>query len=96
MVQLTEKAVGKVVEILNTQDPKPAGLRILAGAGKRVGLIPSRSSRDSQAACVLWKSAALIPGPRWRKRPDSAMPAARIIGLRAGGQRVNGAGRKGE
>ena len=28
MVQLTETAVGKVKEILGTQDPKPAGLRI--------------------------------------------------------------------
>jgi len=28
MVQLTERAVEKVSEILNTQDPQPAGLRI--------------------------------------------------------------------
>ena len=33
MVQLTEKAVGKVQEILNTQDPKPAGLRIAVVGG---------------------------------------------------------------
>src|ERR1051326_9563701 len=32
MVQLTEKAIGKVREILDSQDPKPAGLRI-AGVG---------------------------------------------------------------
>src|SRR2546423_12490537 len=32
MVQLTEKAIGKVKEILDSQDPKPAGLRI-AGVG---------------------------------------------------------------
>ena len=33
MVQLTETAVGKVREILDTQDPKPAGLRISVVGG---------------------------------------------------------------
>ena len=33
MVQLTERAVGKVKEILDTQDPKPAGLRIAVVGG---------------------------------------------------------------
>jgi len=33
MVQLTEKAVGKVREILSSQDPKPAGLRIAVVGG---------------------------------------------------------------
>jgi len=33
MVQLTETAVGKVREILNTQEPKPAGLRIAVVGG---------------------------------------------------------------
>jgi len=33
MVQLTETAVGKVREILDTQDPKPAGLRIAVVGG---------------------------------------------------------------
>ncbi len=33
MVQLTEKAVVKVKEILGTQDPKPAGLRIAVVGG---------------------------------------------------------------
>jgi iron-sulfur cluster assembly accessory protein len=33
MVQLTEKAVGKVREILDSQDPKPAGLRIAVVGG---------------------------------------------------------------
>lgn len=33
MVQLTEKAVGKVNEILSTQDPKPSGLRISVVGG---------------------------------------------------------------
>jgi len=33
MISLTEKAVGKVKEILDTQDPKPAGLRIAVVGG---------------------------------------------------------------
>jgi iron-sulfur cluster assembly accessory protein len=33
MVQLTEKAIGKVREILDTQEPKPAGLRIAVVGG---------------------------------------------------------------
>jgi iron-sulfur cluster assembly accessory protein len=33
MVQLTEKAVGKVMEILDSQDPKPAGLRLAVVGG---------------------------------------------------------------
>ena len=33
MVNLTERAVGKVQEILNTQEPKPAGLRIAVVGG---------------------------------------------------------------
>jgi iron-sulfur cluster assembly accessory protein len=33
MVQLTETAVGKVKEILDTQEPKPAGLRISVVGG---------------------------------------------------------------
>ncbi len=33
MVQLTETAVSKVKEILGTQDPKPAGLRIAVVGG---------------------------------------------------------------
>lgn len=33
MVQLTETAIGKVNEILNTQEPKPAGLRISVVGG---------------------------------------------------------------
>jgi len=33
MVQLTETAVSKVKEILETQEPKPAGLRISVVAG---------------------------------------------------------------
>ncbi len=33
MIQLTEKAIGKVKEILDTQDPRPAGLRIAVVGG---------------------------------------------------------------
>ena len=33
MIQLTERAVGKVKEILDVQDPKPAGLRIAVVGG---------------------------------------------------------------
>ncbi|MBZ5610937.1 MAG: iron-sulfur cluster assembly accessory protein [Acidobacteriia bacterium] len=33
MVQLTETAVGKVKEILDTQEPRPAGLRIAVVGG---------------------------------------------------------------
>ncbi len=33
MVSLTERAVGKVKEILSVQDPKPAGLRISVVGG---------------------------------------------------------------
>ncbi|MBL8179712.1 MAG: iron-sulfur cluster assembly accessory protein [Bryobacterales bacterium] len=33
MIQLTERAVDKVKEILDTQDPKPAGLRISVVGG---------------------------------------------------------------
>ncbi|MDQ6758415.1 MAG: iron-sulfur cluster assembly accessory protein [Acidobacteriota bacterium] len=33
MVQLTENAVGKVREILDSQEPKPAGLRIAVVGG---------------------------------------------------------------
>jgi iron-sulfur cluster assembly accessory protein len=33
MIQLTERAVGKVREILDTQEPKPTGLRIAVVGG---------------------------------------------------------------
>jgi iron-sulfur cluster assembly protein len=33
MIQLTERAIGKVKEILETVDPKPAGLRIAVVGG---------------------------------------------------------------
>ncbi len=33
MLQMTDKALGKVKEIINTQDPKPTGLRISVVGG---------------------------------------------------------------
>jgi len=48
MVQLTEKAITKVREILDTQDPKPAGLRIaVVGGGCSGSAIrwPSKTAR---------------------------------------------------
>jgi iron-sulfur cluster assembly protein len=33
MIEVTETAINKVVEILNTQEPKPAGLRISVVGG---------------------------------------------------------------
>ena len=33
MLQMTDKAVGKVKEVLDTQDPKPGGLRISVVGG---------------------------------------------------------------
>jgi iron-sulfur cluster assembly accessory protein len=38
MVQLTETAVSKVKEILETQEPKPAGLRISVVGGACTGI----------------------------------------------------------
>ena len=38
MVQLTEKAIGKVKEIMSSQEPKPVGLRI-AVVGGGIGTI---------------------------------------------------------
>jgi iron-sulfur cluster assembly accessory protein len=37
MIQLTEQAIGKVSEILNMQEPKPAGLRISVVGGGCAG-----------------------------------------------------------
>jgi len=33
MVQMTEKAIGKVKEIMSSQEPSPAGLRIAVVGG---------------------------------------------------------------
>ena len=47
MVQLTEGAVGKVKEILDTQDPKPAGLRISVVGGGCSGFSYSMAFENS-------------------------------------------------
>ncbi len=43
MIQLTENAIGKVREILDTQEPKPAGLRIAVVGGGCSGFSYSMS-----------------------------------------------------
>jgi len=47
MVQLTEGAVGKVKEILDTQEPKPAGLRISVVGGGCSGFSYSMAFENS-------------------------------------------------
>ena len=47
MVQLTETAVGKVHEILSSQDPKPAGLRISVVGGGCSGFSYSMAFENS-------------------------------------------------
>ena len=47
MVQLTETAVGKVREILGTQEPKPAGLRISVVGGGCSGFSYSMAFENS-------------------------------------------------
>lgn len=47
MVQLTPVAVGKVKEILDTQDPKPAGLRIAVVGGGCSGFSYSMAFENS-------------------------------------------------
>jgi iron-sulfur cluster assembly protein len=47
MVQLTEVAVGKVKEILSTQDPQPAGLRISVVGGGCSGFSYSMAFENS-------------------------------------------------
>ena len=47
MVQLTEKAITKVREILDTQDPKPAGLRIAVVGGGCSGFSYSMAFENS-------------------------------------------------
>jgi iron-sulfur cluster assembly accessory protein len=47
MVQLTETAIGKVQEILNTQEPKPAGLRIAVVGGGCSGFSYSMAFENS-------------------------------------------------
>jgi len=47
MIQLTEKAVAKVYEILDTQEPKPAGLRISVVGGGCSGFSYSMAFENS-------------------------------------------------
>ena len=47
MFQITDKAVAKVKEILNTQEPKPAGLRISVVGGGCAGLSYSMAFENS-------------------------------------------------
>src|SRR6202035_1553327 len=47
MMQLTETAVGKVREILDSQDPKPAGLRISVVGGGCSGFSYSMAFENS-------------------------------------------------
>lgn len=47
MVQLTETAIGKVKEILDTQEPKPAGLRIAVVGGGCSGFSYSMAFENS-------------------------------------------------
>jgi iron-sulfur cluster assembly accessory protein len=47
MIQLTERAIGKVKEILETQDPKPAGLRIAVVGGGCSGFSYSMAFENS-------------------------------------------------
>ena len=48
MVQLTDTAIGKVNEILNTQEPKPAGLRISVVGGGCSGFSYSMAFRSEE------------------------------------------------
>jgi iron-sulfur cluster assembly protein len=48
MVQLTETAVSKVREILDTQEPKPAGLRIAVVGGGCSGFSYSMAFENTQ------------------------------------------------
>ncbi|MEO5925571.1 MAG: iron-sulfur cluster assembly accessory protein [Bryobacteraceae bacterium] len=47
MVQLTETAIGKVAEILGSQEPKPAGLRISVVGGGCSGFSYSMAFENS-------------------------------------------------
>ena len=47
MIQLTERAVGKVKEILDTQEPKPSGLRIAVVGGGCSGFSYSMAFENS-------------------------------------------------
>jgi iron-sulfur cluster assembly protein len=48
MIQMTDKAVSKVKEILDTQDPKPSGLRISVVGGGCSGFTYSMAFENTQ------------------------------------------------
>ena len=49
MVQMTEKAIGKVKEIMSSQDPAPSGLRISVVGGGCSGFSYSMAFENSHA-----------------------------------------------
>ena len=49
MVQMTEKAIGKVKEIMSSQEPSPAGLRIAVVGGGCSGLQYKMDLQDAPA-----------------------------------------------
>lgn len=53
MIQLSEKAISKVKEILDTQDPKPAGLRIAVVGGGCSGFSYSMAFENSPSMLYL-------------------------------------------
>jgi iron-sulfur cluster assembly accessory protein len=59
MINLTERAIGKVAEILDSQDPKPAGLRIAVVGGGCSGF--SYSMAFENAPSMLDKTYAYGP-----------------------------------
>jgi iron-sulfur cluster assembly accessory protein len=73
MVQLTETAISKVREILDTQEPKPAGLRIAVVGGGCSGFSYSMAFENSPGmldktytfdGLKVYVDQALVPG--WR------------------------------
>ena len=52
MVQLTERAVGKVKEIMGSQEPAPAGLRIAVVGGGCSGFSYSMAFENTHPTCL--------------------------------------------
>ncbi len=77
MVQLTETAVSKVKEILDTQEPKPAGLRIaVVGGGcsgfsysmafeNSPGLLDKTYSFDGLRSSSIRRACCTWTAPKW-------------------------------
>ena len=68
MIQLTDTAITKVNEILGTQEPKPAGLRISVVGGGCVTILVVLLVR------MVWPQLAGI-GPLHTLRPAEDIPA---------------------